>query len=355
MKKNILILIGLAALAMPLVAGCGTSSSASESVSSSVDAKTQAAIAAGNMLNFDAQAGKGLASRYFDAPGEIEYSADYEFTVNYTAVQQTVYAGASISISQDNDPDLESHPARITIVSPVKDPANTAKWIIFVLTAHLKLNGEELLKKDFNIRTDPVSVVKIADIGRLTSGDALITYGYYIGKYANSTDYYWVGSGTSGITAYAPIVASGYTPVAGDIVKITGSYSPYSGLLEFAKGCSLEKAKTDGTDKNFVAADISVPEEINWDGTADLADHQESLWINCEGTVVSNTASSSGNYTIALTVGSKSINVYAKAGADSTAILNGAKAVKANDKISVRGILGCYGTYQIIMPTITIK
>ena len=126
------------------------------------------------MLNFDSQAAKGMSSRYFDAPGEIKYNDTYTFNVSYTAVQQTVYEGASITISQDNDPDLLTHPARVTIVSPIKDPANTAKWIVFVMTAHLSYQNKEVYSRDFNLRADPVSVVKISAVGGQDSGAAVM-------------------------------------------------------------------------------------------------------------------------------------------------------------------------------------
>jgi len=358
MKKNVLTILALAAMVCPLVA-CGQTTTSSSAASTSKTPTTVEDFAelACNMLNFDSQAAKGMSSRYFDAPGEIKYNDTYTFNVSYTAVQQTVYEGASITISQDNDPDLLTHPARVTIVSPIKDPANTAKWIVFVMTAHLSYQNKEVYSRDFNLRADPVSVVKISAVGGQDSGAAVMLYGKYIGKYDKSSDYYWIGDGTAGITAYAPVIQSGYTPAVGDYVRVIGAFSPYSGLLEIGKGCSLEKASD--TDVFFHKTEILDPVETVWDGSVALQDYQESLPIKLTGVVgtpkAGSAPDSSGNYTWPVTVGTRSINVYIKKSSDATDHVTKAAAVKVGDNVTVEGILGCYGTYQVINAVMTVN
>ncbi|MCI1244708.1 MAG: hypothetical protein LKG11_01995 [Bacilli bacterium] len=358
MKKNVLLLLGLAALAMPMVACGGTSSQPlSSAVSSGEETElVQAAKAAASMLNFDTQAQKGLGSRSFKAVAEITSAIgenSYTFEVNYTAVVQTEYAGASIRV-ENSDPEALKKEATITIVNPIEDPANTASWIVYVLTAHMMHENAEAYSKDFNLRSDPTQVAKIADLGSMSSGDAVVTYGIYVGKYPLSNSVYWVADGKAGITAYNPTVASGYTPVVGDYIRIEGKYSPYSGLLEIGAGCSFSKASDD--DPNFHKANIVAPTETVWDGSSALTDSMESTEFAVTGTVTKNALNSSKTTsTIALTVGTGSINVYTKKGSDAEATFTQASGIAVGANITVHGILGCYGDYQIIAPTFSVN
>jgi hypothetical protein len=326
-----------------------------------------AAEGAAKMLNFDTQAGRGLTTRTFVLNPIIDYSDAYQFQVNYTIVQQTAYDGASATIYEDTDPDNLTPDYRCSMVAPYKDPENTATWVVFVLTAHLLYNGtpavvnnayygysgQELLTADFNIRVDPISYVAIKDIPALTSGAALATYGYYTGKFASSTAYCWVADGDAAVTAYAP--ASAYSSLAvGSVVKLIGSYSPYSGLPELASGCSVTPATL--ADAQAAGINITTPTILNWDGTYALQakDCSRQIALTCSVTsIVSSTTSTNVAYYISVGSVTSNLEVYLQPSYTGSAIAAQWASVKVGDTLNVIGWISYYApTWEIINPSI---
>jgi len=356
-----------AAASSSLAASSSAESSSAVSSSSSVDPLMAAAQGATKMLNFDAQTAEGMTTRTFVLNPIIDYSATYQFQVNYTIAQQTVYDGASATIFEDTDPDNLNPDYRCSMVAPYKDPENAAKWIVFVLTAHLIYNGtpavvdnayygytgQEVLTADFNIRVDPISYVAIKDIPNLTSGAALATYGYYIGKYANSTAYCWVADGDAAITAYAP--SNSYSSLSvGSVVKVIGSYSPYSGLPELKSGCSVTAATL--ADAQAANIDITAPTTLTWDGTYALQakDCSRQIALTCTVTSIA-PSSTSTNVAYYISVGSVTSNleVYLQPGYVSAAIAAEWTSVKVGDTLNVTGWISYYAPiWEIVNPTI---
>jgi hypothetical protein len=347
-------LLALGALVLPLSA-CNTisassadsSSSAESSASSETDPIVIAAEAATGYLDYSSQAAEGLTSRTFKTAASIKGVNGYDFTVTYTGVQKTVYDGASISFYQDLDPDLLEPVSTCTVVSPIKDVSNSAKFIVFVMTAHILYDGTEYATADFNIRADPFTIYTVEEVSGLTSGTVVATYGIYEGKYPNATDIYWIGDREAGITAYAPSITG--TITAGDYVEILGKYSPYSGLAEIGS-CTVKKV--DATNANVTTLGVATPVKLVWDGTYALQTKDQSRKIQASGTVGKVTTDTSGNITAAFTVGTGSINIYAKKAAMSTSDYNAFAALSQGSTATIEGYLGCYSTLQILNPTV---
>ncbi len=389
-KKLAFIAMALSGLALPLAA-CGTetgssslpasssasstavssssapsSSSASSeasSSSSSLDELHSAAQAAAKMLNFETQAGRGLTNRTFPLYPILEYSDQYTFYVNYSIVQQTEYEGAGAILYEDTDPDLLAPDYRCTIKAPIEIPGNPAPWVVFVLTATLLQNaqpavvggkyfgytGEEVYSTSFNIRCDIITYAALKDIPSKSTGDAIATFGYYTGKYANSTDYCWIADGEYGMTAYRPASYSGFA--VGDVVKVIGSYSPHSGLPELAAGCTVTKSTVDEAAAAGIA--LAAPVTLNWDGVYAFKATDYSRQIHCVGTIKSiaeNSAKTNCSYV--LTVNGADITVYLVY-ANVTADMKAAWAtVAVGDALAVDGWLSIYApTIEIINPT----
>lgn len=358
-NKALVTVLALGALATPLMA-CGvTSSSSSSSAASSSEATSEAsssladpiAVAAKDSigyLDYTAQAAEGMASRTFSTVPTIKNVDGYDFAVTYTGVQKTAYEGASISFYQDTDPDLLNPVSTCTVVAPIRDPNNNAKFILFVMTAHILYGGKEYATADFNVRCDPLTVYSLEAVASLTSGAVVATYGIYEGKYPNATDVYWVGDRESGMTAYKPSIEG--TVAVGDYVEIIGKYSPYSGLAEIGS-CTMKKV--DATNANVVSLGVATPVTLVWDGTYALKTKDESRAIQATGVVGTVTVSAtSGDITADFKVGSASISVYAKKASMSTAAFASISAIKKDDTVTVNGYLGCYNTFQIINPSV---
>jgi hypothetical protein len=362
MKKHTLVLIlALGAIALPLAAcnNQGTNSSVTSEQTTSLDAPTAAAYAAIKMLDYSSQAAKGLNTRTFQLAPTISYSADYKFQVVYSITQETVYAGAAAKLVQDTDPDLTAPNFLCQITAPFKDKTNTASYVVFKLTADLYLGatgkagstwkgGTKYASTTFNIRCDPISVVTIKDIPNLNSGDAICTYGIVTGKYDADNSYLWVGDGESGITAYGPSAL----PAVGTVVKVYGSYSPYGGLPEFAKGCTVvTSTKEEAATQGVTLAD---PVVLAWDGTYTFTPKDSSRQMTCSGSVKSVVPSTgSDSLTVTITVGGKDLPIWVDSGKIGTTKLNAWKAVKVGDNLKLSGWLSISSSvYQLINATI---
>lgn len=362
MKKHSFVLIlALGALALPLAActnNGNTSGATSESVTS-MDAPTAAAYNAIKMLDYSSQAAKGLNTRSFQLAPTINYSADYKFQVVYSIEQETTYAGASAKLVQDTDPDLTAPNFVCQITAPFKDKTNTASYVVFKLTADLYLGatgkagstwkgGTKYASTSFNIRCDPISVVTIKEIPNLNSGDAICTYGIVTGRYDSDSSYLWVSDGESAITAYGPSAL----PAAGTVVKVFGSYSPYGGLPEFAKGCTVvTSTKEEAATQGVTLAD---PVTLAWDGTYAFTPKDSSRPMTCSGSIKSVVPSTgSESITLTITVGSKDLPIWIDSGKIGATKLAAWKAVKVGDKLKLSGWLSISSSvYQLINPTI---
>lgn len=364
-KSGFLTCLALAAMMTPL-ASCNTgvtsssSSSSSQAVSSSsIDPVVTAGTQAIKMLNYDTQITKGLASRTVSLVTQIKYDATYTFTVTYSIVQDTAYTGASGTIEADNDPDLEKPVANMVLVAPTYLSDNKNEYVLFTLTAHLMYNGKEVLTHDYPVHVAPVQYKHIKDIGGLDSGTAIITFGYVTGKYANTKDYLWVGDGEAGITAYGPSAIFD----AGTLVKITGSYSPYSGLAEFAKGCKVEAA--DATDPYLIDMAVTKPTVLEYTGQT-LSTKDQSREIKLTGKIISKTVAGTAYPSIDDEKGR--VNFYVQVGTGDTAkdILVYAEKAKMGDAayakfnstsvvvdktVTVEGWLGFYNDFQVVSPS----
>lgn len=216
---------------------------------------------------------------------------------------------------------------------------------VFTLKGSVSYEGTELATGHWNIRIDLLKITALKDVPSLPSGSTLITYGIYTGGY-NSGDYshsryHWVANGDAGMTLYGAVDSK---IKVGDILKISGEYSPYSGLPEIAP--TAVEVVDPKTDANAAAVQEAVT--INYTGQ-ELTSSMISLPIVATGEIASGSAGAE-KYDFTLKISDTvSIELYGENDKDGKEGFAAMSTVKVGDKVTINGWLGNHnGKYQII-------
>ncbi len=231
-----------------------------------------------------------------------------------------------------------------------EDPELGEGPAVYILFAAVLHDGVKMFSDTWNIRIDPLKITKLADVPSMTNGSAVVTYGIYTGGYnsgAYSDDrYHWVADGEAGMTIYGEIDKN---IKVGDILKISGEYSPYSGLPEIAP-TSVEVVDPK-EDSNAAAVKAAVT--IEYTGQ-ELTSSMISLPIKATGEIASGSGSSD-KYSFSLKISEGvAIDLYGENDKDGADGFKAMSALKKGDKVTINGWLGNHnGTYQIIAGTPT--
>ena len=295
----------------------------------------------------------------------------------YTNVIYDATEPFSFSITQD--------PSKTTAVVKAggKNPDAPNAYALWKITAEaIGSAGTVLATSSWNIRIDPATVYTIAQIFSegVKSGDVFYTYGYVVGSYANDSRYVWIRDGNNGMTIYGTSLKN-YKLEAGDLVRINGEYSPYSGLPEI-KPNSVEIIDADYDAYAAAVVNSKDPIDLNGMKVSDLTSANISVPVTVDAKISSvdfgwNTKAEDlakypdgeRKYTIDLTFGDgQTIEVHGEEDKDGKALLDAVfttdkssgKNVAVSDltvgtEVTVSGILGYYKGYQIINAAFTPK
>ena len=238
----------------------------------------------------------------------------------------------------------------VTTTVVEEDPELGEGPAVYILTGDLYNGGDKVASDTWNIRIDPLKITKLADVPSMTSGSAVVTYGIYTGGYNSGAysdkRYHWVADGEAGMTIYGEIDKN---IKVGDILKISGEYSPYSGLPEIAP-TSVEVVDPK-EDSNAAAVKAAVT--IEYTGQ-ELTSSMISLPIKATGEIASGSASGD-KYSFSLKISEGvAIDLYGENDKDGADGFKAMSALKTGDKVTINGWLGNHnGTYQIIAGTPT--
>ena len=245
----------------------------------------------------------------------------------------------------EDDKEYEYWKAQVTLV-PAGGNATTV-----TLTCTLT-KGTATSTIEEKVRVLVNSCATIETVKTEVSGTPVTTQGVVIFRTPLATEYNnfsaYLQDATGAIMAYR---ASGnyYEDFAeGNEIKISGTYSPYSGLLEIASITSVEVISKG----NQVPAPVDVTSYAT-DADKLLAD--QCKWVELKGEFTAEvTKKKDTEYTIALMNGStKVMDIFAKS--DNMDVVANADAIMALHGLtitSVKGILGWYNAPQIILSDI---
>jgi hypothetical protein len=200
-----------------------------------------AAKEASNQISYTDQASAGVSGDF--ALVTSSSSSGYDFTVTYTAGAKIEYpAGYTfISISEDGATAKVTPPNYLDATLNFKATYGTFAQCYIKSTLHL--DGKDYEGTQYNIKVNAISQCAIADLygaSLFVKGVAVETYGYYTGTY-NPDDPYngvFVSDGDAGVQLYGlSKLPSGIKE--GDLVKVSGKTSPYSGVAELAAPLSM--------------------------------------------------------------------------------------------------------------------
>lgn len=354
MKKLKVLLVASSLFLSMGLAGCGTTTKSSSTTpisdSTSTDSTDYATLAKQALAQVATSLSKyatvtGVSANFdliVKSTVVAENGKSYEFDIVYSVA--TDYA-SSLAISTDGKKCLVT-------------PENTVNGGVdkkCKLHADAKINGEVKASEDFNILVKAITVYTIQDIYGLTEG-TVVTYGIFTGYYG--TDYQaMIGDGDYGLTLYQFKAYDGMA--VGDYVKVSGTVSPYSGLIEL-KPATIEKA---------TAADcpnVKTPTALAVDSTnapALTAKMASRAITVADGLVTSVAGTVGGNITVRVKVGTTAYTIFENSTYNTAAdyatfqqTRAGAAAatlIGVNDVISISGWTSIYTDPQIIGAKVT--
>lgn len=320
----------------------------------------------------------------FDKDGKVAMKAvteGYEYEGMYLGLRRN---GNYTNMFFDNaDPfywTIQMNPESVTAVvtAGATSEEATVSYALWTLTANvIGSSGDVLATKSWNIRIDPLVLMNIADIftNGTASGDVIVTYGYVVGQYANDERYLWIRDGNYGMTVYGTSVKD-YDFEVGDLIRVSGEYSPYNGLPEIMPN-NIEVVTPDADD--FAAAVVKSDDPIDLNATPSLTSANISVPVTVDATISAldlywddpneDYPEGERQYTIDITYNNgDTIEIHGEEDKDGKDLLDaifttdasGDKNVAVTDlevgmEVTVDGIIGCYNGYQIINATITPK
>ena len=275
---------------------------------------------------------------------------------------------------------IQQNPESVTAVvtAGATSEEATVSYALWSLTANvIGSSGEVLATKSWNIRIDPLVLMNIADIftNGTASGDVIVTYGYVVGQYANDERYLWIRDGNYGMTVYGTSVKN-YDFEVGDLIRVSGEYSPYNGLPEIMPN-NIEVVTPD--EDAFAAAVVKSDDPIDLNATPSLTSANISVPVTVDATISAldlywddpndDYPEGERQYTIDITYNDgETIEIHGEEDKDGKDLLDAIFTTDASSgenvavtdlevgmEVTVEGIIGCYNGYQIINATITPK
>ncbi len=271
-----------------------------------------------------------------------EDGKDYTFTIVYSV--DAAYS-AYMAISEDGKTCKVSAPNTVTGGTDQKCKIH----------ASAQYNSTEYGSQDFNILVKAVTKYALKDVYSLSSGsvsfNAIVT-GFY------GTNYQlMVGDGDYGMTLYQFTAYDGIA--VGDYVNVSGTVSPYSGLIELKPATVTKIAAAD-------APELVTPTTlaITATSTPTIVTNMASRWTSIADGLVTSVAGSDGaNLTIKVKVGTAVYTVFENAtycaAADYATFkqtrsgATAASLIAVNDVISVEGWSSFYTDPQLVGAKIT--
>ncbi len=320
----------------------------------------------------------------FDEDGKVAMKAvteGYEYEGMYLGLRPN---GKYTNMFFDNaDPfywTIQQNPESVTAVvtAGATSEEATVSYALWSLTANvIGSSGDVLATKSWNIRIDPLVLMNIADIftNGTASGDVIVTYGYVVGQYANDERYLWIRDGNYGMTVYGTSVKD-YDFEVGDLIRVSGEYSPYNGLPEIMPN-NIEVVTPDADD--FAAAVVKSDDPIDLNANPSLTSANISVPVTVDATISAldlywedpndDYPEGERQYTIDITYNNgDTIEIHGEEDKDGKDLLDAifttdassGKNVAVTDlevgmEVTVDGIIGSYNGYQIINATITPK
>lgn len=283
----------------------------------------------------------------FDLITDVTYLG-YAFDIQYTAVNDPLslgYTSTFIAVSETGDEAL---------ITPPYSNQFEDEYAMCRLSAVVLYDGDSTgVTKNYNVRVNTLSVVKIADIysandgAGMAKGAGVAFECYYLGMFTgNIYQGVFVGDGDSAILLYGLGEEDLPESLSTDtIFRVVGSLDIYGGLMEVKPEKMEVLASSD---------EITKPNTLVLNESAVITFADQNRYVSLSGTVKStDKGDGRSGITIVVTTGTKDFQVYChKTNVDAEEVA-AFEAVNKDDVISVNGFVGIYsGNYQIVAPSL---